>query len=346
MAITDSSGRVRRLFAGDGEELSNVAQQLYRLRYAAIAAQLATVLLVQYAVGIDLPLTRIGVVILLLGLCNAGIGLRLRGPLSVSEPELFAHLLVDVAALTALLYYSGGSANPFVSLYLLPLIVAAVTLPTRFAAAMAAVTLVCYSALMFDHWPLPLHRFNLHVLGMWFNFLVSAGLILGLVVRMAHGLRRRDAALANAREQALRDEQIVALGALAAGAAHDLGTPLATMAVLARETEQQTHKQPELAANMRCLRDQIDTCKKTLARLRSYDVEDGCRTSLPADGFLQRIVEDWRRLRPKVPASCRWQGAAPMLQVETALVQTLTNLINNAADASPGGVDIEGCLDG
>lgn len=344
MAETSRSKAAWQPVVRDDDALSVVAQQLCLLRFACAIALVLTVIVIEHGLGIDLPLLALAAVVGGLVLGNLIISLRLRSGRPVSAAELFAQMLFDVAALMALLYCSGGSGNPFVSFFLLPLIVVAVTLPGRFAFAMGAVTLACYSLLLFFHWPLPNHSFNLHVLGMWFNFVVSAGLILGIVLRMARRLRERDAALAAVREQVLRDEHIVALGSLAAGAAHDLATPLATMSVLARESELAADGQAELADNMRCLREQIDACKHTLTRLRSYDFDDRQASTLAADAFLNQTLDDWRRMRPSIAVDCQWQGPAPALQVDTALLQTLTNLINNAADASPSGMQIRGSL--
>ena len=182
-----------------------------------------------------------------------------------------AHLLTDVAALSALLYLSGGSANPFVSLYLVPLVIAAVALPAAFAWAMAAVTVTCYGLLFYFYVPLPAlhlaHDFGLHLFGMWVNFLVSAVIIAWLVARMAQAIRTRDAQIARQREDALRNERIVALGTLAAGAAHELGTPLSTMAVVLGEMAHEHATDGELGRDIATLRTQVDVCKHTITRM-------------------------------------------------------------------------------
>lgn len=290
-------------------------------------------------------------VIGLLAVFNYTVQRRLRNPLSVTDRELFIQLLADVAALTALLYFSGGSSNPFVSLYLLPLIVTAIVLPRLCAGLMAVITAACYTLLMFENVPLPAHHdlFNLHLLGMWFNFMLSVVLIFFFVVRMAAALHEREYRLAAAREESLRNEQIVALGTLAAGAAHELGTPLSTMAVIAKEIEKEHAEQPALIADMRCLRDQIEVCKRTLTRLRAYAGEEGGARAerLSLEVFLNEMLEHWRLMRPAVPVTSQWTGPqpSPVIIAEQTLAQTLTNLINNAADASPGGVEISGRWD-
>lgn len=346
MDLSVSAHALRRLVVGDGDDLSTVARALYRLRYVAVLVLALTTGLVQWVLGIALPLPVLGVVMLLLALYNLAIGVRLRRAQSVSAAELLLHLGLDVLTLLATLYVSGGSGNPFVSFFLLPLVVAAVALPGRYVLALALATLACYTLLLFFHWPLPSDRFNLHVIGMWFNFVLSAALIVAVVTRMARHLRQQDAALAASREKVLRDEHIVALGTLAAGAAHELGTPLNTMAVLAADCERALAGQPELAADMRCLREQIASCKTTLTRLRDYDIEATDRQPVHADRVLRDVLDAWSRVRPTVPVAFHWQGPAPRVRVGAPLTQTLSNLVNNAADASPAGIEVRARVEG
>lgn len=273
-------------------------QGLFSLRNVVIAAQLVAMLAVVEFVQIALPLVPMLAVSGVLMLANVLTWLRLKKVWPVTDAEFFGQLLLDVAALTALLYLSGGSTNPFVSLYLLPLTIAAAALPWVYTWAMAGITLACYSVLLFYFVPISpqgveitvlgsfcgvppdtghamgmqgMHGqtsdFSLHVLGMWFNFLLSAALIAFFVVRMASSLRERDRLLAATREEVLRNERIVGLGTLAAGAAHELGTPLATMAVVIQELQREQGDNAELSDNLRLLRSQVDSCKAILTKL-------------------------------------------------------------------------------
>lgn len=326
--------------------LTSVSRRLVLLRAVMTLGLGLAIAVVHFALPIDLPLPPMATAVAAMALFNIQIWLRLRRGRAATTASILAQLLFDVAALTVLLYCAGGSANPFVSLYLLPLVVAAVVLPPRHAMFMALITVGCYSALMFWNMPLGAHHFRLHVIGMWCNFVLSAGLIVFFVVRMATALRSREQELAAERERALRDENIVALGTLAAGAAHELSTPLSTMAVLTRELEADAG--PQQAEDMRCLREQVDACKTTLTRLRSYSVDGGAREAEPvaSDALVRGIVDDWRLLRPAVPVTCQWRGPVPAPSVcrSEGLDQTLTNLINNAADASPAGMTVQGDL--
>jgi two-component system sensor histidine kinase RegB len=264
----------------------------------------------------------------------------------VREGELFAQLVVDVAALTGLLYFSGGATNPFVTLYLLPLAFAAAALSAAYTWAMAALATACYTLLFFHHVPLPsshAHDFGLHVLGMWLGFVLSAALIAGFAARMSATLRDRDRLAAQMREQQLRNERVLALGTLAAGAAHELGTPLSTLAVLAKDL---APDRPVSREKLAILRSQIERCKEIIGSLSASAgaarAEGGASTAL--DRWLGELVRKWQAMRPGLTVSARFAGdePAPRIVADQTLAQAITNILNNAADASPHSVEIDG----
>jgi two-component system sensor histidine kinase RegB len=282
---------------------------------------------------------------------------------SPTANEVFAHMAIDVAILAVLLYFAGGPANPFVSLFLLPPTLAAAMLPARHAWAMAGLTLFAYTFLMFWNLPLPppqgdlaqfdalLARatggththaahgsgFALHVLGMWLNFVISLGVVAFFLTRMAATLKNRERELAAAREAALRNEQILSLGTLAAGAAHQLGTPLATMAVVIHELELQHGDDAELQEDLLLLREQVDRCKQTISQILASTGQgrDESLRSLALDDYLQRLLDDWQVIRPHARISVTLQGEQPppLVTAERTLEQALLNLLDNAADA-------------
>ena len=184
---------------------------------------------------------------------------------------------------------------------------------------------------------------------MWLTFALSAGVIVWYVVRMTAAIRSRDLALAEAREARLRNERIVALGNLAAGAAHELGTPLGTMAILAGELARNPGLDDEVRADAELLREQVANCKAILASLTlragSLRAEGG--EVLATDQWLRGIIERWRSLRPHVPltTTCQCGDPAPRLVADTTLEQAIHNVINNAADVSPNGVECEVGID-
>ncbi|MGH8761842.1 MAG: ATP-binding protein [Nitrosospira sp.] len=330
--------------------LSKNLQRLFLLRNIVIVAQCLTFALVHWVLEMQLPWTEMVVVTALLAVLNLATWIRLHRGWPVSSVEFFAQLLVDVFALSTLLYFSGGSTNPFISLYLLPLTIAAAALPWAYTWVMAAITISCYTLLLFYYVPLPHDHeehnteFNLHVSGMWLAFVLSTVLIAWFVVKMGISIRERDKDLALAREQALRNEQIIALGTLAAGAAHELGTPLATMAVVTGELQKDYTENSELQNNIRVLRDQITHCKHTLTQLLAdagqARAEDGSGQAV--DFFLRQVLDKWQLMRPSVKFTYHGKGAEPVPQILNTqlLSQSILNLLNNAADASLKHVEI------
>lgn len=348
------------MFVHDSIEETAGAYNLRRLlvfRSAVIACELLVMGLAVYKLGVKLPVHTMLSVIAVYSAFNLLVWLRIYKGILASANEFFLHLVIDVLALAALLYFAGGSSNPFVSLFLLPLVIVAATLPKHYVWAMAAVTLSCYTLLMVINVPLtqemagqhqhssqPSSDFSLHVLGMWFSFLLGVGLILFFVVSMAEGLRQRDKKLAAAREKNLRDEHMVALGTLATGAAHELGTPLATMAVLTKEMEQEYRKQPELVDKIETLRSQVDRCKIILGQISAsagqLKAESGHKEDVKS--YLHRSIAHWKEMYPKTGISVSLSGSepAPTIVLDETLNQAIINVLNNAADASPDKIEL------
>lgn len=270
-----------------------------------------------------------------------------------------AQLALDLLVLTIVFTQTGGFGNPLVSLYLLPLALAATLLRRRVAWALAGLAIAAATALIRFWTPaatLMAHAghashglanglgFGSHLVGMWLSFVASALLVVHFVGTMAAALRRRGRELAAAREQALRDRQVLALGALAAGAAHELGTPLSTIAVLAREMELDHAGDAALAADLATLRSQVEHCKHAISALLAAAgqarVEEAGAEAL--DAWLTALLERWRTLRPTVPVQFTVDGRAPapLLLIDETLGQSLVSLLNNAADASPAGIGL------
>ncbi|MDR2239167.1 MAG: sensor histidine kinase [Zoogloeaceae bacterium] len=330
-------------------EGSDALRRLILMRWLAAAGELALIAAAQPLFGIALPLTPMLAIVALLAGFNLVTRRRLTRGGPVTDGELFAQLGVDMTALTLLLFFSGGAANPLVSLYLPSIAIAAVVLPGRFAWGSVALSVAAYSLLVFFNVPLPVadaeRATRLHLAGMWLTFVASAALIAWFTARMAAAIRSRDRQLAAAREAALRNERVVALGGLAAGAAHELGTPLATMAVLVDELSETAGLNPEAREDLNLLHEQVAHCKRIItglaARAGQTRAEGGGAISL--DSWLEQVIDRWRQLRPRARATVRLHGATPAPQIvsEASLGQALLNLFNNAADADAGGGEIE-----
>jgi two-component system sensor histidine kinase RegB len=325
-------------------------RRLVVLRGIAVVAQLLTLAAVWKILELELDWQPMLLTVATLAGINLLTWLRLRSSKPVSNPELFAQLCVDVLALSILLYYGGGSTNPFVSLYMLPLVIAAATLPARYTWSMAAITAACYSVLMLYYIPLPhAHHhdsdsaFNAHVMGMWFGFVISAMVVAYFVVQMAQAVRNRDEMLVRVREEILRNERIVALGTQAAGAAHELGTPLSTMSVVIGELRHDTNAQPEWHEPLTILDEQVRGCKRILDKILANAQDSGAAVQLPADRLVAEVLDEWQLLRPTAQYQYHNSDAqpAPLVSADATLRAALMNLLNNAADAAPQSIDIE-----
>ncbi len=287
------------------------------------------------------------VIAAVLALYTAWSWLRLRGGMVVHSSTLLTQLLADLLALSLLIYLSGGSTNPFTALLLLPITVAAATLRPLLTWLVTGLAILSYTLLMFFHVPLGgmshgIHGFTVHVWGMWFGFVLSALLVAFFVARIGATLRNNAAALARAREEALEAERLVALGTLAAGTAHELGTPLATMAVLARELEHELSDEPELASQLQLLRGQVDRCKEILSGMarKAGQLRAEAGECQPLDRFLEGMLTHWREAHPacSLEVSLEGAGAPPEVIADRTLSQALENLLNNAAEVSPDSI--------
>ncbi len=333
--------------ADDTDQLANL-RRLIAARWVALGLMAALTLLLPRALAIPLPTAPLLAIIGITALFNGLALWRARQADSATPLELFSQLLIDITALSALLFFSGGATNPLVSLLLPPVAIAALTLPVRCVLAIGFAATAAYSALMVFYVPLPLsdasRATRLHLLGMWLTFAVSALMIAWFVVRMTRLIRLRDAELAAAREQALRDERIIAIGTLAAGAAHELGTPLATMALLSGELARDPQLPEAAREDIALLRQQIATCKEIITGLsRRAGAERLENPGIqPADSWLAAVRQRWHALRSHAQSRFEATGSqpAPGVLADPRLEQAILNLLNNAASAADQPINI------
>jgi two-component system sensor histidine kinase RegB len=331
------------------------ATRLILLRNVEIGGIAAGIAVATGYFDLPLPLQPLFIILALIITLNLVAWLLHRRGARIGDGEIFSQMLLDVAGLTGIFFYTGGASNPFVWFYLLPLMIAATILPRAHTWIMAAVTVLCYTSLFLINAPLytgPAHQahasgFRMHVFGMWLGFVMSAGFVAVIIVGMSHTLRQRDRRLAEAREQALRNERLVALGTLAAGAAHELGTPLGTIAILAAELESEYNDaaHADLHDKLGILRSQVDRCKAALsvisAEAGADRVEFGRRMQVRT--YLADVIGEWQSQRPGVSLDCHIDEQSPQAEIlaERTLTQALLNILNNAADASPEDVRLQ-----
>lgn len=321
-------------------------RRLIVVRGALILGEAIGVALLMGLLDARLPLASLGGIILLhLGL-EAAAWLRLRQG-GIGAEEILLHLTVDAAGIAAMVYLTGGYANPFISLLLVPLILSAVTLPPLHAWGMAAWVGALYTLLMRFYRPLeiqvsPEAAVDLHLSGMWLNFLLTAALVAAFAGRLAATLRRRDAQLAEAREQRLRDEQLFALGLQAASAAHDLATPMGSVRITLDELRRDYAGDDELEKPFSLLSGQLSRMEAVLDRLgRAARARGpGATTSEEATLWLARVIEHWGLMWPDVRVRVEWTQAVGEIEGDAALEAVMATLLNNAAQASPSDIGV------
>jgi len=275
----------------------------------------------------------------------------IRSKRAVTATLLFIQLLVDVSALTALLYLAGGAVNPFTGLYLLPITISATILSARHTWILAVITIVCYSLLIHFHIPLGIpHQHHdtsiigLHIIGMWVGFIVSASLVAYFVVGMGTTLRRQQQQLAQAREKALRDERLLELGTQAAATAHELGTPLGTIALLVDELSDPTVPGTEKQAQLKTLKQQVTRCKEALASL-SVSAGNPPATAgrlQPVHLFISNWLQQSQQRLPqtRLNITIPTVETSPAILADRTLQQALDNVLDNAVQVSPQDIEV------
>ncbi|MEY4718059.1 MAG: hypothetical protein RL563_677 [Pseudomonadota bacterium] len=347
---------------------------LYILRNLILFAIVMSVFVAVHGLGITLPMNQLWLAIFAMSILNLYTWLRLRTPEPVTEYEIFSQICMDVLALAYLLYLTGGASNPIIWVFLLPLIVTAIMLPQAYAWNMVIITSCIYTILIAYNIPLPAlapkmdhhsigmtpemslqlqliedrRHFNLHVFGMWFGFVFSAGLVAFFVVALAKTLKERERSLSEARESALRDEKVVSLGTLAASAAHDMGTPLGTIAILAHEMVEDLpeHRFPELNQKLQIMQKQVERCKQALSVMSASAGEMRAESGkvMLVGEYIDEVLNQWRAHKPSTKLKLYLSPTIEMqakIIAERTLTHSIINILNNAAEATNEETGIE-----
>ncbi|QJB70871.1 HAMP domain-containing histidine kinase [Parasphingorhabdus halotolerans] len=345
---------------------------LINMRWLALTGQGATVILVHFALGIALPVIAMLAIIGALftlnlislarterseeGSDDRGEGISDSGREEIGNSQLFAALLLDVLALTGLLYFSGGATNPFISLYLLQIVLGAVLLRSWSSWIIVGINSICFLLLVQFHIPLNLPEklhlgpFDLYILGTFASFALIAVLLVLYVTRINANLRAGDAKLAAMRQHAAEEDHIFRMGLLASGAAHELGTPLASLAVIVNDW---THYEklkgdPVIMEELDDMRIAVDRCKLIVGNilLSAGQARGENPVITTVFAFLEEVVSDWR---------ARHGGDALTFEnlltedenivSDSALKQVIGNILDNAREASGTQICLAAMLD-
>ncbi len=328
-------------------------QTLVLLRWLAIIGQAIGVFFVSWGLGFPLPLLECLVLIIFSAALNVGLVLRYGPHFRLSARIAALQLAFDLCQLGGLLALTGGLENPFSLLLLAPVSVSATSLPQRqaFLVALLAATIASLLAVM--HLPLPWEPgqhivFNrIYVIGIWVSIICGVVFISAYTNRVAHDARQIADALAATELALSRREQLSALDGLAAAAAHELGTPLSTIALAAKEMRAEVDKNGQLAEDVELIIEQAARCRAILAKLRNLGSEPA---DLFAEAPLTDILDEVARPhegRGKVILfdAAHTAGPPPVFPRSVGLLYGLGNLIENATDFAVQTVRIESAWD-
>jgi two-component system, sensor histidine kinase RegB len=352
-------------------------QRLMMLRMLVTLFAVSGAALFAAATELEVPLVLISALLTGILLSLAATLWRLRQPWIISSHELFAHLLLDVVFLLIVLLYTGGASNPLISYLLVLLAVGATLLTQLYLGIFAVLAIGIYTLFLIaelqdgnavDHSlshsvsqtvsqtvsqdvslgvSQSAEIFQLHLVGMWVTFVVSAVLITVFVSRMAAAIRSRELALAEGRENAIRNEQLVAIGTLAAGTAHALGTPLSTMSVLLTDLDKETEeslKQKSIKADISLLKQQVNRCKESLNQLtRFYNKSDEEGSRQQTVSALLHDIQDYIvNIHPAATIQFTLVdgNSTALLPDDLSLKHALINIIENAIKAAASQVTV------
>lgn len=323
-------------------------QWLLRLRWGAIVGQLMTILGVHFLLEIPLPLRPLFAIIGFEISSNIVCAIWAARGQAVQQELVGGVMAGDLVLLTALLYLTGGAFNPFSFLYLVHLALAAVVLSARWTWALVGLSLICFGSLfLLPSWSElaggNLHtdhmHMHMHLQGMWVAFAVAAGFIVYFVQRVTLALAERERQLAEARDLTARNEKLASLATLAAGAAHELSTPLSTIAVIAKELERQLQRggaAPDAVGDARLIREQVARCRDILVQMTADAGESMGEASeeITLEQLLREAIGDLRDAEQIHLHIADGAGKQRLVVPRTPVTHAIRNVLKNAQEAS------------
>jgi two-component system sensor histidine kinase RegB len=321
---------------------------LVRLRWAAVIGQTTAVLVVHYGLEFELPVYTCLAVIALSVWLNVALRIRFRMTQRL-EPDRAAWLLAfDIGELAVLLFLTGGLQNPFAYLFLGPVLISATALPPRITLMLGGFAVGCATVLTFAHFPLPwasedpLELPPIYMFGVWLSILLSIGYISVYAWQVTEEARQLSDALAATELVLAREQHMSQLDGLAAAAAHELGTPLSTITVIAKELERAIEPGSLHAEDVRLLREQSQRCRDILAKLSELPSSGEPFDRLPLPALIEEVVAPHRHFGVEITLTLPDdRGAAPMATRNPATLYGLGNLLENAFDFARDQVEVQ-----
>jgi two-component system sensor histidine kinase RegB len=356
MTGSNDVGRTRAAADSGGAEASRLRMQtIVRLRWFGVVGQLLTVAIVYWGFGFEFPVGWCFALISLSAWLN--VFLRIRYPARHRLSREFAAVLLayDIAELAGLLFLTGGLANPFAFLMVVPVTVSAATLPARHTIALGAMAMAAAAALVVWHYPLPwtagtpLPMPILYKFGMLASIGAGMAFLALYAARLSKESRQMSAALAATEHVLAREQKLHALDGLAAAAAHELGTPLATIALVTKELQSSAARLPEFAEDIQLLRSQAERCRDILRKLAGSpaDQNDPHHVSLPVTQLLQEAALPHATAKVRIDISAEPYETAtgerlrePIGVRRPGVIYGLGNIVENAVDFASEAVEV------
>jgi two-component system sensor histidine kinase RegB len=320
---------------------------LVRLRWLAVIGQTTAVLVVYLGLDFDLPIWACLAVIALAAWLNVALRVRFHNSQRVAPDRAAWLLAFDIAQLTILLFLTGGIENPFSFLLLGPVLLSATALPSRLTLMLGGFAAACATALIFVHYSLPwdadkpLDLPAIYTMGIWLSILLAIGFIGAYAWQLTDEARQLANALAATELVLAREQHLSQLDGLAAAAAHELGTPLSTITVIAAELEREIKPPSPHAEDIRLLREQAQRCRGILGKLTQLSASVAPFDRMPLSALIEETVAPHRHfgVAINVAKSARDAGE-PIGRRSPAILYGLGNLIENAVDFADRQVDV------
>jgi len=320
---------------------------LGNLRWLAVAGQSVALFVVHFGFGYHLPLLRCTAAIAMSALLNIWLGIRYPAAYRLTNRDATGYLAYDVLQLASLLFLTGGIENPFALMFMAPVVIGASTLNFGNSLSLAGIAFVAVCLITLFHEPLPwpagqtLDLPPLYQIGIWASLVLGIAFTSIYAWRVASESARMAAGLAATQLALAREHRLASLGALATAAAHELGTPLGTIAVVAHELERSLPQDSQEVEDVRLLRAQAERCRAILTRLSRPEMSALESTqTLPIGALLEEIAATYRGEDVEITIDSP-EGIEPKIWRAPELMHGFGNIIENAADFARSWVRVE-----
>ena len=321
---------------------------ILRLRWLAVLGQLAAIFIVMQGLEFDVEVIPCLTIIGLSALLNLALQIAVN-PMQRLEPAYAAALLaLNIVELAGLLFFTGGLENPFSFLFLAPVLISATALPIRLTIALGALAIVCASALVYFHFPLPWDSDDplvlppIYLFGVWLSIAVAIGVTSLYAFQVTEESRQLSDALAATELVLTREQHLTQLDGLAAAAAHELGTPLSTIFLIARELERTVSDNSPMSGDLKTLREQTQRCRDILAKITQLNASGAPFDRMPLSTLIEEAVAPHRDFDVAIKVRIAiGVTPEPVGMRNPAILYGVGNILENAVDFAREAVDVD-----